>query len=354
MKAAAENIRNNNNNWTASAFILTESKYNSGPHKILNGIINNREITINGKSYTYSTVAPAYALDLVLLIAANIFQSAEKFDWKRPFQIFGAVICGFFTIVVGCFCVLEYLIAFIEFMFVSSVGVILFPLSLWDGTKFMAEKYIGAMLGFFLKLLFSNVCIFLMLYSYITIANEYTQQPFIGEVVQIIPLFFTSLLVFYICKSAPALAQGLLSGSPSLSGAGAIGMVASAVMAAANLSHMVGAHAGKGAGGLPAQTTAAVSSGSGGAAIAGIASQPPRLIMPQAAPNFYASQSYQPYMPIEDHTDDLTRSLAYTGRPLIDGGSGGAAVSLPAPSYLPGRIVDNRSRDSGVTYEVLG
>jgi len=355
MRETAEEKRSNLN-WTASAFILTEPKYNSGPRKMLDRIINNREITINGKKHVYSTVAPVVALETVLLVAEGIFFYSKNFDWRRPFGIFSGLICAFFVIIVGCFCVLEYLIAFIEFMFVSSVGVILFPLSLWDGTKFLAEKYIGAMLGFFIKLLFSNICIFFMLWVFITLANEYTQNSFVGQAEQIIPLFFSSLLILYLCKSAPSLAQGLLSGSPSLNGAGAIGMVASAVTAASRLSHM-GGGGGQGMPAPSAQTTASISSGTGVAAVSGgtaaIASQPP----PQAVPSFAAFPAGQPsqtYATIEDRSD-LTRSLAYNNRPLLSG-PGGATAAAPPPSQdIVAEQYNGNRKGSGskASYEIL-
>jgi type IV secretory pathway TrbL component len=122
----------------------------------------------------------------------------------------------------GVFCVLEYLIAFMEFMFVTSVGIILFPFSLWEGTKFLAEKLIGAIIGFFVKLLFSSICIFLMLYSFYTLAHQTSASGFVGRADQILMIFFSSLLVFYLCKSAPGLAQSLFTGTPSLSATGAI------------------------------------------------------------------------------------------------------------------------------------
>jgi hypothetical protein len=351
MRSTAETKRANNNNWTASAWILTEPKYNeSSSHNVLRNFLNNRVVEINGKTYSYSTVAPAAALDSVFLIASDIFKSAERFDWKHPFAVFGALICGFFTIIVGCFCLLEYLIAYLEFMFVSSVGIILFPMSLWDGTKFIAEKFIGAMLGFFVKLLFSTICIFLMLYAYVTIALTYVKAPFVGEVVQIIPLFLTSLLVFYLCKSAPALAQGLLSGSPSLTGAGAIGTVASAVMATARLSGMAGGSPAQGAATpqIPPAQAAAISGGSNIASIT-----PPPFSTPQA----FAFSGFIPSPPpqraaIEDRSD-LTRSIAYNARPLIGGPSIGTAAMLPEPNKGNAR---NQDADYGpeVDYEVLG
>jgi hypothetical protein len=365
MEDTALETRFSNLNWTASAFILTEPKYTeSNSHNVLKGIINIHSVTINGKSYAYSTVAPAAALDSVFLIASEIFAFSKKFDYKRPFAIFGAIICAFFTILVGCFCVLEYLMAFVEFMFVSSVGVILFPMSLWEGTKFIAESYIKSMLGFFVKLLFSAICIFLMLYVFVSLASQYTKAPFIGEVEQIVPLFFASLLVFYICKSAPALAQGLLSGSPSLTGAGAIGTVASAVTAAARLTGMAG---GQGAGSprIPSSQTASITGGTGVASAAPVVASvtPPPFYAPQASAALAPPPS--PQRAAIDYRGDLTRSLTYSGRPTVEGGSGGAVAMLPEPGpYQPNAAARQAPPSGGyggkekagnrdVTYEVL-
>jgi type IV secretory pathway TrbL component len=341
MKEKAEEIRYNNNNWTASAFILTEPKYyESKSHKILKDIIANRTITINGKEYSYSTVAPAFALDSVFLIASECFRFAENFSWRNPLKIFNGAICGFAVILVGCFCVLEYLLSYVEFMFVSSVGIILFAFSLWDGSKFMAEKYIGAMLGFFIKLLFSTICIFLMLYLYVTLASSYTHRSFTGDVLQVIVLLFSSLLVFYICKSAPNLAQSLLSGTPSLSAAGAIGMVASTVMAASRFAHA-----------QPSYSKAGTNSPQISSVTQSSISESPGVHMHQAAPNFAALPASEPYMAIENRTSDLTRSITYDNRPppqtFIEGGYRSPAM-LPAPSYGPGP-----NSSSGVTYEVI-
>jgi type IV secretory pathway TrbL component len=118
-------------------------------------------------------------------------------------------------------------------MLVSTVGIILFPFTLWDGSRFMAEKFVGALLGFFIKLLLCNVCVFIMLYGFLSLAATFTANPFTGLPDEIITIIFSSLLFFFITKSAPALAQSLLTGSPSLTGQGAIAAVAGGVAAAA-------------------------------------------------------------------------------------------------------------------------
>jgi hypothetical protein len=91
------------------------------------------------------------------------------------------------------------------------------------------------MLGFFVKLLFCTICIFLLLYGYLTLARQFSADSFTGSIEQLAMIFFSCLLFLYICKSAPALAQSLLTGVPSLNGAGAIGAATMAFGAVAGL-----------------------------------------------------------------------------------------------------------------------
>jgi hypothetical protein len=181
---------------------------------------------------SYTAVAPANTLKILLLIAGDMINFADtKYNFLPEFsRVLKGLICAGFVIATGCFALLEYLVCFLEFMLVTSVGVILFPLSIWEGSKFMAEKFIGAIVGFFIKMLFCNIAIFLMIYGFITLYyTSYGNNGFQGLVDQIIYVVFVCLLFFYICKSAPALAQSLLTGSPSLSGTGAISAAAGAV-----------------------------------------------------------------------------------------------------------------------------
>jgi type IV secretion system protein TrbL len=158
-------------------------------------------------------------------------------------------ICAFVLILTGILGVLEYVMAYLEFMLVSAVGIIMFPMSIWEGSKFLAEKLISAIIGFFIKLLFCSVCIFIMLYGFISLAKRYTALPFTGTADEIMTVLFTSLFFFVICKSAPGLAQSLLSGTPSLSAGGAITAVAGAAGAAAGAMGMAKQAGGAVAGG---------------------------------------------------------------------------------------------------------
>jgi len=170
---------------------------------------------------TYTVVAPAAILQIVMLVASEplSFAREEGSGGIMSTDFFSLVmgsLVGIVVMFVGMFAVLEYLMAFLEFMLVASVGVILFPLSLWEGTKFLAEKLIGAIIGFFIKLLFCNITMFLMLFGYMSLLRGFADRPFTGQPDEILITLFISLIFFYLCRSAPGLAQSLLTGAPSL------------------------------------------------------------------------------------------------------------------------------------------
>ena len=183
----------------------------------------------------YTTVAPANLLKVIFFIAEDLISYADNKTRWTGFPEFSAVlkglICAGFVVATGCFALLEYLVCFLEFMLATSVGVILFPLSIWEGSKFMSEKFIGAIVGFFIKMLFCNIAIFLLLYGFISLFYTFAagSNGFTGKADQILFIIFVCLLFFYICKSAPALASSLLTGTPNLSGTGAISAAAGAV-----------------------------------------------------------------------------------------------------------------------------
>jgi len=203
-------------------------------------------VTVKNTKLTYTAIAPAAAINVILILAKDAFDFADADQNKKGFlgikipefsRVLKGLICGFFLILTGVFALLEYLICLLEFMLVASVGVFLFPFSIWEGSKFLSEKFIGAIVGFFMKLLFCNIAIFLLLYGFISMFHTLKEQKFTGSPDQFAFIVFTCLLFFFICKSAPGIAQSLLTGTPSLTGAGAIGAVAGVVGGVATLRH---------------------------------------------------------------------------------------------------------------------
>jgi type IV secretion system protein TrbL len=191
-----------------------------------------------------TTVSPAAVFKVIFFIAGQCFDFANSREDKN-FNIFPefsriliGLICAFAVIITGVFALLEYLICFLEFLLVASVGVILFPLSIWEGSKFMSEKFIGAIVGFFIKLLFCNLAIMLLIYGFVSLFYIFQNTGFTGKTDQIVFIIFICLFFFYICKSAPGIAQSLLTGTPSLSAAGAVSAVGGAIAAAGATMHI--------------------------------------------------------------------------------------------------------------------
>ena len=220
---------------------------------------------------TYTTVSPSAVFKVIFFIAGDCFKFANTKESNSIFpevsRILIGLICGFFVIFTGIFALIEYLVCFLEFMLVATVGVILFPLSLWEGTKPWAEKYIGAIVGFFIKLLFCNIAIFFLIYGFVSLFYIIQGEGFSGNMDQIVFIIFSCLLFFLICKSAPSMAQSLLTGTPNLSASGAISAVGGAVAAAgatlgyAKQAGLIGANtAGAAAGGLTRGVTGMIGS----------------------------------------------------------------------------------------------
>jgi hypothetical protein len=210
--------------------------------KYFGPLIVNRSFTSpSGKLFNYSSVAPVAVLQAMLLVAGECMRPADEVGFfdvgEKISKLLIGLICAIGVILCGSFALLEYLMAFMEFIFVSSVGILFFPLSLWDGSKFVAEKFISALLGFFIKMLFCTICVFLTIYGFLSLAMQFTDSPFEGLIDQVLMIIFSCLLFFYISKSAPAMAQSLMTGSPSLNAAGAIG---TAVMAGGALAGAAG------------------------------------------------------------------------------------------------------------------
>jgi hypothetical protein len=297
------------------------------PMKYFSSFLVNRKT--GGMEYT--VVAPAAAIEVILLIAGDFIRYSDESPGFGKLPDFGKIIigliCAFFVIFTGVLAVLEYLMAFMEYMLVTSVGVILFPLSLWEGSKFMSEKLIGAIVGFFVKLLFCNICIFLMLYGFISLAKGYASTPFSGRPDEIVIVIFVSLLFFFLCKSAPALAQSLLSGTPSLSAAGAIGAAGGAIAgagAALGIAKMAGgAVAGGAAKGLFGAAGALSQAGGAASAVGDLGGS-----AGQKAAAFMGSLGSSAKEAFKSSGGDLARSLLGGGGSHGGSGPSGAGAGI--------------------------
>jgi len=121
-------------------------------------------------------------------------------------------------------------ITYLEFYLISALGLILVPFGVFKHTSFLAEKVFGAIIAFGIRL---------MVLAFILSVTQQTLSSFVlppdPTVKQISLVLFTAVTVMGLSWHAPAIASGLMAGSPGL-GLGAVagtGLAVAGVVAAA-------------------------------------------------------------------------------------------------------------------------
>lgn len=142
------------------------------------------------------------------------------------------VILAFFALAIQVF------ITYLEFFLVSVLGLILIPFGAFKHTAFIAEKVLGAIVSFGVRLM---VLSFILATVQPTLA-QLTPPPD-PSIPQVLLLLLTALTIAGLSWHAPSVAASLISGSPSLTagtvmgtgmaiGAGAVGAGIAATTAA--------------------------------------------------------------------------------------------------------------------------
>jgi type IV secretory pathway TrbL component len=174
---------------------------------------------------------PNAYIRLIMLIVETIFNRAGKYSlFTDADKLLLLLLTGIAVILCGILGGLQYFICALEFTFISSVGIIMLPFMLWDGSKFLTEKLIGAIVGFTLKLLFVSIALLFTFNGYLSLMV----RNFEGTLDQIVYVIFVSLFYMMICQSGPQLAVSMLTGTPQMSlmeGAAAAGAYATAAIA---------------------------------------------------------------------------------------------------------------------------
>lgn len=151
------------------------------------------------------------------------------------------ILIAFFIIAIQCF------ITFVEFYIVAVLGLILVPFGVSKHTAFLAEKAIGAVVSQGVKLMV--LAFILSVVHPLLVGMTMPAEPSLKNAYEMV---LTALAIAMLAVHAPALAGGLLSGSPSLNAGSAAGVAigAGAAMAGAGMASIaakgaVGSGAGK-------------------------------------------------------------------------------------------------------------
>ena len=163
--------------------------------------------------------SPSALMRTVMLILDNILTKANSLarngfglvkDMSSYIMLLLTALCVLFSGLLGFG---QYFIAAIEFQMIAAVGVITLPGMLWNSTKFLTEKLIGAILGFFIKMLFVSIAVMLMFNGLLILMTK----EFSGAIDQLVSTLFACFIYVMFCQFAPSLAVSLLTGSPQMS-----------------------------------------------------------------------------------------------------------------------------------------
>lgn len=134
------------------------------------------------------------------------------------------ILIAFFIIAIQCF------ITFVEFYIVAVLGLILVPFGVSKHTAFLAEKAIGAVLSQGVKLMV--LAFILSVVHPLLVSMTLPAEPSLKNAYEMV---LTALAIAMLAVHAPALAGGLLSGSPSLHAGSAAGVAVGAGAAMAGM-----------------------------------------------------------------------------------------------------------------------
>ena len=149
------------------------------------------------------------------ILTKNI--SFMNFEVHWLFEMLLAFLCMILLIAATVFALIQYVMCIIEYTIVTSVGVVLIPLILFDGTKDFANKLLPCFFGFAIKLLIITMCMFFATYAFLNLAiNVITENS--GMSVQLFAYVgFISILAFILTQNGPQVAVSMITGTPQLS-----------------------------------------------------------------------------------------------------------------------------------------
>lgn len=268
---------------------------------------------------------------------------------------FSAIIIMFAYFVIA----LQVFLTYIEFGIVSTLGVILMPFGAWKHTRFMAEKCIGGVISFGIKIMTLSFIISVTM----PILQRF-KLPTDPTIDMNLKMLFAVLAIAIICWQGPALAAAILAGSPSLTagvgaqGAAAAGMVMAAGAAAAapavgaGLSALKGAAAsglggalqgakdGSSGGSSPMSTVASAVAGGASAAGASLANS-----VKSGAENMFRPSANQ----VKSGADHVaSKSVSPSGAPSSpDNTAAGSDRATPSSSSTPAATPSPSPRTGG-------
>ena len=184
--------------------------------------------------------------DPSMIIELGLRATQPAWDYLTSYQNILAI--NFPLMIVVMFSALLVLIAYfiiaiqvfltlLEFYIIAAIAPAFLAFGAWNKSAFLAEKAIGALFGFAIKI----IVLVLILSAAIPVLSEFTMPSnfSLASFGAAFRMAAAACCVALLCWQAPGVAASMMGGAPSLSAGGAVGTAAGAVFGAVGAGKMI-------------------------------------------------------------------------------------------------------------------
>ncbi|HEX2790951.1 MAG TPA: type IV secretion system protein, partial [Steroidobacteraceae bacterium] len=170
---------------------------------------------------------PSSIVDQAMLITQPISTEISELSWTSIGSLIMFGWAYIFTILAFFFLALQVFVTYLEFYIVAALTLVLVPFGVFKHTAFIAERALGTVISFGVKLMVLSFIIAAAgpVLSRITVAATPT-------LTQAYSVLLAAMAIAYLAWHAPAIAGGMISGGPSLTAGSAAGFVAATTLGA--------------------------------------------------------------------------------------------------------------------------
>ena len=170
---------------------------------------------------------PSSIVDQAMLITQPISTEISQLSWTSIGSLIMFGWAYIFTILAFFFLALQVFVTYLEFYIVAALTLVLVPFGVFKHTAFIAERALGTVISFGVKLMVLSFIIAAAgpVLSRITVAATPT-------LTQAYSVLLAAMAIAYLAWHAPAIAGGMISGGPSLTAGSAAGFVAATTLGA--------------------------------------------------------------------------------------------------------------------------
>jgi type IV secretion system protein TrbL len=170
---------------------------------------------------------PSAIISQAMIVTQPIATQIGSLSWYAIGSLFMYGWAYIFTILAFFILAIQVFVTYLEFHLVAALSLILVPFGVFRHTAFVAERALGAVVSFGVKL---------MVLSFIVAATNPVLNAIVvpanPTITQAYSVLLAALALAFLAWQAPAIAAGMISGGPSLTAGSAAGFAGAAALGA--------------------------------------------------------------------------------------------------------------------------